>query len=121
MDHPLRQFSTRIPSLPGHPLYCPECWATARFDEEEDRDLHYLQHHVLDTPKEMLSNRMILIDYGNYDGPMGRKQHVFPAERFVQEPESFLTEAERRKDRDLEKEKRGEMEVCTEGQVEQRD
>jgi hypothetical protein len=64
---------------------------------------------------------MILIDYGNYDGPMGRKQHVFPAERYVQEPESFLTEAEGRKGRDLEKQMRGEMEVCTEGQVEQRD
>lgn len=68
----------------------------------------------------MLPNRMILIDNGNYDGPMGKKQHVFPAEKYVREPESFLTEAERREDGELEKEMWGEMEVCTEGQVEQR-
>jgi len=41
---------------------------------------------------------MVLIDKANYDGPLGKKQHVFPAERYFQEPESFLTEAERRCD-----------------------
>jgi hypothetical protein len=96
MDHPLRQCSERIPSIPGHPLYCPECPTTKRFPKEEDRDLHYLQYHVLETPKEKLSNRAIMIDNGNYDGPLGEKQHILPARGYVEEPASFLTEEEMR-------------------------
>jgi hypothetical protein len=103
MDHPLRQFSERIPSVPGHPHYCPECPGTRRFRSEDDRDLHYLQRHVLRIPTELLSNRDIMIDNGNYDGPLGKKQHVLPAKRYFQEPESFWTEAGKRCDEEWQK------------------
>ena len=90
MEHPLHKFSDRRPALPGHRLYCPECLGKKRFVSESSRDLHYFQCHVLDTPKEELPNRHILKDNGNYDGPLGGKQHILPPERYVQEPESTL-------------------------------
>jgi hypothetical protein len=103
MDYPLRQFSERIPSLPGHPLYCPECLFTHCFPNEEDRDLHYFQYHILNVSNEKLPNRAIMIDEGNYDGPLGEKRHVFPARRYVQEPESFLAEEEMRENEEVER------------------
>lgn len=111
MDHPLRQFSERIPSIPGHPLYCPECLATHRFPNEEDRDLHYFQYHILTVSKEKLPNRAIMVDSGNYDGPLGEKRHVLPTRRYVQEPESFLTEEELRENEEVERKLAGELEV----------
>jgi len=114
--HPLRRLSTRIPSIPGDPLYCPKCEATARFSDEESRTMHYFQEHVLVTPKQDPPNCLFLIDYGNYDGPLGKKQHVFPAERYCQEPESYLTVDERVRD---EMQWRGELEMDTEDGVEE--
>jgi hypothetical protein len=96
--HPRRRLSTRIPSLPGHPLYSPTCEATLRFSDEESRMMHYFQEHLLNTPKDNPFNGMFLIDQGNYDGPLGKKQHVFSADRYCLEPESFLTEEESRDD-----------------------
>ena len=43
-----------------------------------------------------------MIDEGNYDGPLGEKRHVFPARRYVQEPESFLAEEEMRENEEVE-------------------
>ncbi len=37
-----------------------------------------------------------MIDNGNYDGPLGEKQHILPARGYVEEPASFLTEEEMR-------------------------
>lgn len=52
-----------------------------------------------------------MIDKGNYDGPLGEKGHVFPARRYVQEPESFLTEEEMRENEEVERRLLGELEV----------
>jgi hypothetical protein len=60
-----------------------------------------------------------MIDNGNYDGPLGKKQHVFPARRYVQEPETSLTERERREDEEMVRIMRGELEVHTEVEVAQ--
>jgi hypothetical protein len=37
-----------------------------------------------------------MVDNGNYDGPLGEKQHILPARRYVEEPMIFLTEEEMR-------------------------
>jgi len=113
--HPRRRLSTRIPSLPGHPLYCPACEATLRFSDEESRTMHYFQEHLLNTPKDNPLNCVFLIDQGNYDGPLGKKQHVFPADRYCLEPGSFLTEEESRDD---ENQWGGELQGSTEEEVE---
>jgi len=51
-----------------------------------------------------------MVDTGNYDGPLGKKRHVFHARRYVEEPESFLTEEERR-ETEVERRLVGELEV----------
>lgn len=38
---------------------------------------------------------LTMIDDGNYDGPLGKKQHVLPASEYSQEPESYLMEEEK--------------------------
>ncbi len=38
---------------------------------------------------------LTMIDNGNCDGPLGKKQHVLPASEYFQEPESYLTEEEK--------------------------
>ena len=78
--------------------------------------MHYFQEHVLHTPKENPSNCPLLIDYGNYEGPLGEKQHVFPAERYCLEPETYLTEEERVCD---ERRWGGELEEDTDVELEQ--
>jgi hypothetical protein len=107
VNHPLRQFSDRIPSLPGHPLYCPD----TRFPNEEDRDLHYFQSHILNVSKENLPNRAIMTENGIYDGPLGVRRHVFPARRYVEEPKRFLTEEELRLNEKVERRLVGELDV----------
>jgi hypothetical protein len=95
MDHPLLHFSACIPSIPGHPLYCPKFLVVARFHHEEARDMHYLQLHVLGISQGDAPEDLDIIDDGNYDGPLGKKQHVLPASEYSQEPESYLTEEEK--------------------------
>jgi hypothetical protein len=121
MDHPLRHFSTRIPSIPGHPLYCPKCLATTRFYNDEERDLHYLQHHVLDFSKVKVPKGLTMIDSENYDGPLGKKQHYFPARKYCEEPESYSTEEEKSLDEQNVRRSQGEQEVHTEHAVARED
>jgi hypothetical protein len=116
MAHPLRHFSARIPSIPGHPLYCPNCLATTRFCDEEKRDVHYLQVHVLGLSNEYAPSDLTIND-GNYDGPLGKKQHVFPASEYFQEPESYLTEEEKTLDEQNVRRWLGELGVQSEDEV----
>jgi hypothetical protein len=60
-----------------------------------------------------------MIDNGNCDGPLGKKQHVFPVRRYVQELETFLTERERREDGEMVRIMRGEPEVHTKDEAAQ--
>ena len=120
MDHPLRHFSARIPSIPGHPLYCPKCLAITRFCDEEERDVHYLQLHVLGLSKEYAPSDP-MIDDGNYDGPLGKKQHVLPASEYFQEPESYLTEEEKTLDEQNVRRWQGELGVQSEDEVARED
>jgi hypothetical protein len=121
MDHPLRHFSARIPSIPGHPLYCPKCLAIIRFHNEEERDMHYLQLHVLRVSEGNAPSDLTMIDDGNYDGPLGKKQHVFPESEYCQEPESYLTEKEKTLDEQNVRRWQGKLGVHSEDEVARED
>ena len=57
--------------------------------------MHYLQLHVLGISQGDAPDDLDMIDDGNYDGPLGKKQYVLPASEYSQEPESYLTEEEK--------------------------
>jgi len=59
----------------------------------------------------------LTIDAGNYDGPLGKKQHVFPASEYFQEPESYLTEEEKTLDEQNVRRWLGELGVQSEDEV----
>ena len=87
MNHPNRRYKERILSLPGHPHYCPICWTKFRFESDNERDLHYLQTHLLRVPRWSEIKDIRGSDRGNHSGPLGKMRHILPPEFFCKSPE----------------------------------
>ena len=87
MNHPKRRYKERIPSLPGHPHYGPICWIKFRFESDNERDLHYLQTHLLRVPRWSEIKGVRSSDRGNHSGPLGKGRHILPPEFFCRSPE----------------------------------
>lgn len=82
------------PSLPGPTNICPAC--NTNQGSDYNRDLHYLQTHILNIPDEVSERQQETLEVPqtpNYDGPLGKGKHVFEPWAFCEEPESYLPEA----------------------------